>query len=218
MDYARTAPIPDIWTAARAMFARLRGAVSAKQWIYALEALVRKLVLLEALALAPPLPKPRPIQLPLIYTKIKQPAPPRERSTGRGQAFRLWPRAKPHPARIRLLGKPQSRAELDRDALYQAQLERLKHARAHRLAPVQRMIRRINALSRVLEKPLPYAKRLALKLRKAPKKFLATIALKRQPRSPYIDPRAQRDAELHVWPATRAEYERRFPSTQTDTS
>ena len=217
MDYALTAPIPDIWTAARAMFARLRGAISAKQWLYALEALVRKLVLLEALAIAPPLPKPRPIQMPL-YMQTNLPEPPRERSAQRGSAFRLWPRAKPHPARIRLLGKPQTRAELERDSLYQAQLENLKRARANRLPPVQLLIRRINALSRVLEKPLPYAQRLARKLRRAPKKFLAHIALKRQPRSPFIDPRMQRDAELHIWPATRAEYERRFPNAQIDTS
>lgn len=85
-----------------------------------------------ALALAPPLPKPRPIQLPLIYTRIKQPAPLRERSTERGHAFRLWPRAKPHPARIRLPGKPQTRAGLERDSLYQAQLENLKRACAVR--------------------------------------------------------------------------------------
>jgi hypothetical protein len=217
MDYALTRPIPDIWTAARDMFTRLRRATHYKQWLYALEALVRKLVLLEALALAPPLPKPRPIQLPL-YMQTKLPEPSRERSAQLGHAFRLRPRAKPHPARIRLLGKPQSRAELERDTLDQAQLERLKQARANRLPPVQRMLRRMNALSRVLEKPLPYAKRLARKLRRAPKKFLANIALKRQPRSPYIDPRVQRDAELHVWPATRAEYERRFPSAHTDTS
>ena len=159
-------------------------------------------MLLEALALAPPLPKLRPIQLPLIYTKLR--APPRERSAERSHAFRLWPRTKPHPARIRLLGKPQSRAELDRDALYQAQLDRLKRARLNRPAPVQLMLRRLNALSRVLEKPLPYAKRLARKLRRAPKTFLAKIALKRQPRSPYVDPRMQRDTEIHVWPATRA--------------
>ncbi len=76
----------------------------------------------------------------------------------------------------------------------------------------------MNALSRVLEKPLPYAKRLARKLRRAPKTFLAKIALKRQPRSPYVAPRVQRDAELHVWPATRAEHERCFPHAQTDTS
>ncbi len=212
MDYTLTAPIPDIWTAARAMFARLRGAVSAKQWLYALEALVRKLVLLEALAMAPPLPKPRPIQLPL-YMQTKLPEPPRERSTQRGSAFRLWPRAKPHPARIR-----SASAELERDSLYQAQLGNLKRARANRLPLVQLLIRRINALSRVLEKPLPYAQRLARKLRRAPKKFLAHIALKRQPRSPFIDPRMQRDAELHIWPATRAEYERRFPNAQIDTS
>lgn len=216
MDYALTAPIPDIWIAARSMFARLRQSTHYKQWLYALEALVRKLVLLEALALAPPLPKLRPLQLPLICTKLSE--PPRARSAERGHAFRLWPRAKAHPARIRLLGKPQSHAELDRDALYQAQLDRLKRARLNRPAPVQLMLRRINALSRVLEKPLPYAKRLARKLRRAPKTFLAKIALKRQPRSPYVDPRVQRDAELHVWPATRAEYEARFSSTQTDTS
>ncbi len=174
-------------------------------------------MLLEALALASPLPKPRPIQLPLIYTKINLSEPPRERSTERSYAFRLGPRARPHPARIRLLGKPQSRQELERDRLYQAPLERLKQARANRLPPAQRVIRRVNALSRVLEKPLPYAKRLARKLRKAPKKFLATIALKRQPRSPYIDQRMQRDAEMHVWPAARAAYEARFPQTQTDT-
>lgn len=209
--YTLTKPIADIWIGARAMFTRLRGLVGAKQWLYALEALVRKLVLLEALALAPAAPKLPPIQLPL-YMQMKLPQPPRERA--KSYAFRLWPRPKPHPARIRLLGPAQSRAELERDALYRAQLERLKLARQKRMPEAQRIVRRIGALSVVLEKPLRYAQRLARKLAKAPKKFLAEIALKRQPRSPYVDQRLQRDAEQHVWAAARAAY----AVAQTDTS
>jgi hypothetical protein len=208
--YTLTKPIAEIWTSARAMFTRLRGLVGAKQWLYALEALVRKLVLLEALALAPALPKLPPIQLPL-YMQMKLPPPPRERA--KTYAFRLWPRAKPHPARIRLLGKAQSRAELERDALYRAQLERLKLARQKRLPEAQRIVRRIGALSRVLEKPLTYARRFARKLAKTSKQFLAKIALKRPPRSPYVDQRLQRDAEQHVWAAARAAYAKRDSDT-----
>ena len=200
--YTLTKPIAEIWTSARAMFTRLRGLIGAKQWLYALEALVRKLVLLEALALAPALPKLPPIQLPL-YMQMKLP-PPHARA--KSYSFRLWPRAKPHPARIRLLGQAQSRAELERDALYRAQLERLKQARLNRIPEAQRIVRRIGALSRVLDKPLTYAQRFARKLAKASKQFLAKIALKRPPRSPYVDPRLQRDAEQHIWAAARAAY------------
>jgi len=215
MDYAPTTPIPDIWTAARAMFMRLRGAVSAKQWLYALEALVRKLVLLEALALAPQAPKPPPLSLPRGVS-VLLPDPPRERAQSHGYSFRLWPRAKPHPARIRLLGRTTTRADIERDALYRAQLERLKQARLNRLPPLQRIVRRIKALGCVLEKPLPYARRLARKLRRAPKHFMTKLALKRSPRSPYIDARYQGAAERHAWFAACAQLD--AAKAQTDTS
>lgn len=167
--YTLTKPIAEIWTSARAMITRLRGLIGAEQWPYALEALVCKLVLLEALALAPAAPKLPPIGCRSI---MKLPAPPHERA--KTYAFCLWPRAKPHPARIRLLGPAQSRAKL----------ERLKLARQKRMPEAQRIVRRIGALRCVLEKPLRYAQRLARKFAKASKKFLAKIALKRQPARP----------------------------------
>ena len=63
MDDALTLPLADIWTRTRAMFARLRSLIGAKQWLNALEALARNLIFLEALALAPAEPKPPPLPL-----------------------------------------------------------------------------------------------------------------------------------------------------------
>ena len=199
------APISDIWLKARAMFARL-SAVRLAHWLYALEALVRKLVLLEAMALAAPgVPVP-PLRLPLhLQPALPEPTPREPKS--RGYSFRLWPKTKPHPARIRLLGKATS-LERAREAERQAQLERLKQARAKRATASQRLLRRLNALGRVFEKPLPYARRLARKLRASSKNFLAKLALKRPPRSPYIEPQVQADIEKHCWAATRAAWER----------
>ena len=199
------APISDIWLKARAMFARL-SAVRLAHWLYALEALVRKLVLLDAMALAPVYATPA-FRLPLHLQQAPPEPAPREPAQ-RGHSFRLWPKAKPHPARMRLLGKATSAAERAREAERQAQLERLKQARAKRATASQRLLRRLNALGRVFEKPLPYARRLARKLRASSKKFLAKLALKRPPRSPYIEPQVQADIEKHCWAATRAAWER----------
>jgi len=209
------APISAIWTKARAMFARL-GDISLGQWLYALEALARKLVLLEALALAAPgVPVPA-FRLPLhLHPLLPAPAPSEPKPRGHG--FRLWPKAKPHPARIRLLGKAAS-AERAREAERQAQIERLKQARAKRASASQRLLRRLKALGCVLEKPLPYARRLARKLRDSSKTFLVKLALKRPPRSPYIEQQVQADTEKHCWAAARAELDARFPDARPDTS
>lgn len=203
-QYTLTKPIADIWTSARTMFTRLRGLIGPRQWLYALEALVRNLVLLEALVRAPAAPK-----LPPLPLRIRQMAPPPPRERTKTCAFRLWPRAKPHPARIRLLGDPRSRGEIMRDALYREQLDRLKQARLTRLPESQRIVRRILALGRALEKPLGQARRFARKLAKASK----SMSLSSAPRSPYIDPRVQDDAEMHCWAAARAAYAARYPDS-----
>ena len=204
------APISDIWLKARAMFARL-STVRLAHWLYALESLVRKLVLLEAMALAPVYAAPA-FRLPLHLQQALPEPPPRE-PTQRGHSFRLWPKAKPHPARMRLLGKATSATERNKEALRQAQIERLRQARAKRATAAQLMLRRLKALGCVLEKPLPYARRLARKLRASSKKFLATLALKRPPRSPYIDAQVQADTEKHCWAVTRAAWDARTDSS-----
>ena len=205
------APVSAIWTNARATFARLRANISVAQWLYALEALVRKLVFLEALALAPtgaPIP---PARMP-FHLQHLAPDPPPRGPTQRGYAFRLWPRAKPHPARMRLLGRASSTAEHNAQAARQAQLDRMQQARTKRASRAQTLLRRLSALRQVLDKPLPYAQRLARKLKRSSKKFLMTYALKRPPRSPYIEAQVQADTEKHCWAAARAKLDAGYPS------
>ncbi|HEX8901990.1 hypothetical protein [Vitreimonas sp.] len=216
MDDALTLPLADIWSRTRTMFARLRSLIGAKQWLNALEALARKLIFLEALALAPAEPKPPPLPLhvrqmqKIQFQMQRTPAPIARVKT---YAFRLWPHAKPHPARISLLGAPTSRFEAEELERRRLQIERLKQGRANRLPEPQRLIRRLHALGHVFEKPLIYAKRLARKLAKASKSFIAKVALKRQPRSVYVDGRLQGDAGKLCWLGARALFAARADSS-----
>ncbi|HEX8899576.1 hypothetical protein, partial [Vitreimonas sp.] len=58
-----------------------------------------------------------------------------------------------------------------------------------------------------------YAKRLARKLAKASKSFIAKVALKRQPRSVYVDGRLQGDAGKLCWLGARALFAARADSS-----
>lgn len=211
-------PIADLWRAARALYERMRTALGAPEaiarrreiepealaamraWLRPLEALVRKLILIEAAALARRPEPPRPQQAkrpPLVHYGPAPQAPypqPRERNA----RFRLWPRRKPHPARIRQLGPPLLVRDIYRERFREAQADRLNMVRFMRAPEPQRIAGRIAALERVLAKPLVAARRLARKLRTAPRLVLR-LAVARWPRSPYADADAQATADRCLW-------------------
>ncbi|GIK50569.1 MAG: hypothetical protein KJZ75_02895 [Hyphomonadaceae bacterium] len=211
-------PIASLWQAARAFFERLRAAVGEAQtiarqrhldpdalaqmraWLRPLEAMVRKIVLLQAMRLARTPEPPRPQQAkrpPLVHYGPAPQAPypqPRERNA----RFRLWPRRKPHPARIRRLGPPLLVRDIYRERFREAQADRLNMVRFMRAPEPQRIAGRIAALERVLAKPLVAARRLARKLRTAPRLVLR-LAVARWPRSPYADADAQATADRCLW-------------------
>jgi hypothetical protein len=162
------------WTAARAMFARMRaalaGAIAAhgplsldqkhavRTWLAPLETLARKIALIHALALiaggdARPQLATRP--MPCAAT------PPRRYT--RAPSLRLWPREAP-------LAPGRNAAQLAR-------------VRALRRSDCERLARRIDALARMLARPLPAARRLARALRTKPHLALK-LALTPTPRTP----------------------------------
>lgn len=154
-----------------------------REWLRGLEAMVRKLILIEAKRLLHRIPPVIPDFSRRSYSRVDEtPKPPRPRS----HAFRIWPRPKPHPARIRLLGEPTHPREIWRERARQANVENLKRARKMRVSPTTIVVRRIEALARVLEKPLVAARRLARKLR-AHKKLAFKLGAARPPRSRYIN-------------------------------
>jgi len=194
-------PIADLWSAARALFERMRAhigeaeAIAAlrldrdtlaamRAWLRPLEALVRRIVLIEAAALArTPLAPKRQSER---HAQAPQAKPPRQRS----YALRLWARTPPAPARIRQLGPPLLVRDIYRERARAAQARRLNMVRFMRPPEPLRIARRIEALARVLEKPANAVRRLARKLRQLPK-LAIKLAAARWPRSPHTDHAAQ---------------------------
>ncbi|HYD87259.1 MAG TPA: hypothetical protein VEA80_07280 [Vitreimonas sp.] len=198
-------PISSLWAAARAIFVRMIGVIGepralrenlepdaktlarVRAWLRPLEAVVRKIVLVEAAALArtlAPQPEPR-LTSPTRFapkTPYPQPRPHRGR-------FRLWPRSGPRP-RIRLLGPPTHVREIWREQIREAQVRQLALVRFMRPPEPVLLAGRIEALARVLHKPLPAIRRLARKLRRSPRLAYA-LAVTRWPRSPHADPHLQ---------------------------
>lgn len=202
-----TDPIPQLWSAARDLFARMRVAIGdaaaiqlrralasretqvMRDWLRALEGLVRKLVLIEATYIEI---KPAPRLAPRrAATKAQAKTEQRRRPL----AFRLWPRVVPHPARIRDLGPPLILRDLWRENRRLQRSAHLKAIRAPRMPEAERLARRIEALGRVLDKPLAAARRLARKLRDMPR-LLMRLAAARAPRSPYANDAAQAKADV----------------------
>lgn len=169
MTYALAAP--DLWTAARRMLAQLLclvglatptaiAALSRRQraelrlWVIGLEALVRKLLLIEADALGPPTHRG--------HEPVARKGAGAEARGRSNPSFSLLPaavRERAHPARIRQFGPPLLVRDLWRDLDREARIARLQAA--PRAAPNQRLANRIAALGRVLAKPQPHARRLA---------------------------------------------------------
>jgi hypothetical protein len=203
-------PIDRLWSVARAMFARMCDAVgdaaalaarsaldeeerrAIRAWLAPIAAFARKLVLIEAAALArePELPPGRRHK-------------PGGGRSGRTASFRLWPRPRPAPARIRSLGEPTTVAQIWRERARQALLRRLAEARANRAPAHVRLARRMEALERVIAKPAAAARRLARRLRRTPRLALE-LAAQRPPRSDRLDADACDDARRRAWSAAFA--------------
>jgi hypothetical protein len=220
--------IAPLWAAARSMFARLaaaiggaaaiaaRDALSAgeirviRAWLRPLEAMVRKIVLIEAMALAragaaaragnrapqahaDPAPQRAPaltlVVLPTPPIRFVKPQPtaaaPRR---ARVASLRLWPRQRRSAGpRVRDLGAAVIVADINRERARLALARQLAQVRACPPAPAQqRLAGRIEALARVIAKPLAAIRRLARKLAALPRLALQ-LACKPPPRSRLYD-------------------------------
>jgi len=199
-----TAPITKLWTAARTMFERVRCVLGEAADIAAralsqndiahmrarlrpLEALVRRIVLIEAMALAR---EPTEDAHAPPAQRTSQPATPRERT----YALRLWPRTPPPPARMRQIGPPLLVRDIFRERARAAMVRRLNMVRFMRPTEPVRIARRISALERLFAKPMAAVRRLARKLHAAPKLAITLVAT-RWPRSPHTDRAAQNEAD-----------------------
>lgn len=196
-------PVPRLWAAARAMYERMRAAlgdakaiaqrilvgdelVRARAWLRALEALVRQIVLADALAIAqtPRAPAPPPLHMPRWVVVVAEKPEPKPSAHARRGAFCLWPRPKPGP-RIRLLAdQPRSAWEVERDAREAARLARMTQARG--VPDCIRIARRIEGVARIMAKPYAAARRLAAKLR-VDRHVVKSIIGRRMPRTAYLD-------------------------------
>jgi hypothetical protein len=187
-------PIARLWTAARAMFARMRAALAevlaarevlsldhkhaVRCWLAPLEAIARKIVLVHALAL---------LERGDAYakrgdtrsaaklttradTRLCEPAAS-ALGAARASSLRLWPRA---PA--------GARTHPGRNSAQLAMARRMRRSEPERLA------RRVDALARILASPLAASRRLARTLAAKPHVALK-LALMPAPRTPlYPEP------------------------------
>ena len=181
------------WTAARAMFERMRRAIGeaaaladrawigpkeareVRSWLNPLIALVRRLVLIEAIALA----KSAILDRASSDAQCQRHAKAGLKARGpRTPSLRLWPRIKHTGPRIRQLGSPVLVRDIWRDNARAAAARHLQRVRFMRPPPSVQLARRIEALTRILDRPLSAAHRLARKLRAIPKFALKLIARK----------------------------------------
>lgn len=143
-----------------------------RSWINPLIAVVRKLVLMEAIALA----------RTLVSTIRTADVPVRPRGkaahASRVYSLRLWPQSNRTGPRIRQLGPPVLVRDIWRDNARAAAARHLQKVRFMRPPPGVQLARRIEALTRILDRPLAAARRLANKLRAFPKLALKLIARK----------------------------------------
>ena len=179
------------WTAARTMFERMARAVGEaaaladgawigpkerseiRSWLHPLIALVRRLILIEAIALARATPAAKG------GTADFQVRPRGKAAlTSRSHALRLWPQTKHTGPRARQLGPPVLVRDIWRDNARAAAAQHLRMVRFMRPPPGVQLARRIEALTRILDRPLSAARRLARKLRAFPKLALKLIARK----------------------------------------
>lgn len=211
-------PLSALWQAASAMFERMVAAIGAprliadqpalerealmqmRAWLRPLEAMVRKIILIEAAALArsPEPPRPAKLNLPPLQHFAPKPAPPYPQPRPYKARFRLWPRRAQAPARIRQLGPPLLVRDIYRERARAAQARQLNMVRFMRPPEPARIAARIEALARIIVKPQAFVRRLARKLRRAPKLALQ-LAVARWPRSPHADPVLQNGIGRRCW-------------------
>ena len=128
---------------------------------------------------------PAPVRI-LTHAEAPPTAPPRQHA--RAPALRLWPRQSAAGPRVRDIGPERFVHEIQRDRAHLALARHLDAARRNPLPEPQRLARRIEALARLLQRPLAAARRLARILRAKPLLALK-LSLKRAPRTNvYPDP------------------------------
>ena len=163
-----------LWSNAREALTRLRASLlpldtldrkerrELRSWITALEAFVRRIVLLEALHLdrGPSGPHRRDVHNARLKTRGPSKRPPR---------LRLWPHPKRTGPRIRQLGPPVLVRDIWREQRRAALIARLAAARHQRRKPHLILADRIDALESVLAAPMRAARRLARKLAQLPR-------------------------------------------------
>jgi hypothetical protein len=179
--------LPNLWLALRTMFTRMQSAVGAhiakeelrriRAWLAPVIAMARKVVLIEALALAREAMALAPKRAAKRQTK---------RSLQRTPNLRLWPKPKRTGPRIRQLGPPVLVRDIWRENARAAAAERLRLARLNRAPPLAALTRRIHALARLMDDPTNAIRRLARKLRASPKTAIA-LGAKRMPRTRLYD-------------------------------
>ena len=155
--------------ATHAELARLkrRERTHVREWLAALEAMVRRLLLIEAAAVARnPAPSTRGAAAAQARAGGGASLSRREATSRRAPAFKLTPTQPPpkqHPARIRNLGAPISPQELRRNARRAQAIANLRTASPARRQA--RLVNRIQALAHVIADPRRAIARLARALR-----------------------------------------------------
>lgn len=171
-----------------------------------LELLVRQTVFIEAAAIARAgyAPPPRLVQIKTLPENVfsRLAAPPRAPQKAK-PALRLWPKPAPPPVRIRQLGPALLVRDLYRERAREILADRLNMVRFMRPPEPLLISRRIEALMRILAKPLCAARRLARKLKFAP--FIACkLATRRAVARGYADEDAMSLAAKLAYQAGRA--------------
>jgi hypothetical protein len=171
----------------RTMFTRMQRAIGphlakeelrrVRAWLAPVIAMARKVVLIEALALAR-----EPMASSLKRVAKRQ----AKRSAQRTPSLRLWPKPKRSGPRIRQLGPPVLVRDIWRENARAAAADRLKQARLMRTPPLVALTRRIHALARLMDDPTNAIRRLARKLRARPRIAVA-LGAKRMPRTRLYD-------------------------------
>lgn len=203
-----SSPLTRLWTHITTALSRLRASIpplnvllaserrSLRASLRALEAFCRRLAITEALQLGDTHALPARGSPPAPRTHA--PASPKKRK--RPPALRLWPRPRPLPVRITMLGRATSMRELWRTQQRAALVARLAEARRHRKPAHVKLADRIDALQRFVDAPRTALRRLARKLRRAPKLGFA-VAARRAPASPYLAPEEAAACERLCWAA-----------------
>jgi hypothetical protein len=165
-----------LWSNAREALTRLRASLlpldtldrkerrDLRRWIAALEAFVRRIVLLEALSLDVSRLERAP---PGSHARREARAPTSKRK--RPPRLRLWPQPKRTGPRIRQLGPPVLVRDIWREQRRAALIARLAAARGQRRKPYIILAARIDALDSILAAPMRAARRLARKLAQLPR-------------------------------------------------